>query len=247
MAIELIGVSKDYATPQRRSIHALGVLDLAIDDHGSVAVMGPSGSGKSTLLHLIGGLDRPSGGRILVDGIDIGTLAGRQLAEHRRRVGFVFQRFNLIDSLTVLENVQVPAAGGAGGARAGRTRAISLLEEVGLGTHGEARPGELSGGEQQRVAIARALINHPSVVLADEPTGALDTGTGSAIVELLLSLRERHETTVVIATHDYAVAARCDRIVTLRDGQLVADRMVEPADDSLTTAQRVGALRSFAE
>mgnify|MGYP001374589374 CR=1 FL=1 len=247
MAIELTGVTKDYATPQRRAVHALGELELVIDDRSSVAVMGPSGSGKSTLLQLIGGLDRPTGGTVRVDGADVGRLTGKRLAAHRRSVGFIFQRFNLIDSLTVLENVLMPTVGQPGGARGTRSRALELLNEVGLGTHAPARPGELSGGEQQRVAIARALINQPSVVLADEPTGALDTETGSTIVELLLSLPEQHRTTVVIATHDYSVAARCDRIVTLRDGLLVADHEAEPTEDPATTARRIGALRAFVE
>ncbi|MFF4364322.1 ABC transporter ATP-binding protein [Streptomyces sp. NPDC001604] len=215
---------------------ALDAVDLRIESGAAVALTGPSGSGKSTVLHLLGGMDRPSEGTVGVDGDE---LTARRLDAHRRRVGFVFQRFHLLPALTVLDNVLAPVLPRrVDFDRQGRAR--ELLEAVGLAERADALPSELSGGQQQRVAIARALINRPGLLLADEPTGNLDSTTGREIVELLLSLRERYGTTTLVATHDVEVAANCDRIVRLHDGRIVADDRVTPDDDVLG---RLGGLR----
>lgn len=186
-----------------------------------VALMGPSGSGKSTLLGIVSGLDRPTSGQILLDGVEIGSLSERHLAALRsQKVGMVFQSYNLIPTLTALENVQLPLfVPGRNGHSTERARA--LLAEVGLGHRLSHRPSQLSGGEQQRVAVARALVTDPPLVVADEPTGNLDSDTGAALMQLLLDLRARLGTTILVATHNDAVATRTDRVLRLRDGQLV--------------------------
>ncbi|MFE7855304.1 ABC transporter ATP-binding protein [Streptomyces sp. NPDC101209] len=215
---------------------ALDAADLRIESGTAVALTGPSGSGKSTVLHLLGGMDRPSDGTVEVDGEE---LTPRRLDAHRRRVGFVFQRFHLLPALTVLDNVLAPVLPRRVDFDR-QARAKELLEAVGLAERADALPSELSGGQQQRVAIARALINRPGLLLADEPTGNLDSATGRDIVELLLSLRERYGTTLLVATHDVEVAANCDRIVRLHDGRIVADDRVTPDADVLG---RLGGLR----
>ncbi|GAC1402745.1 MAG: ABC transporter ATP-binding protein [Chloroflexota bacterium] len=184
------------------------------------ALMGPSGSGKSTLLGILAGLDRPSSGQVVLDGTEIGSLSERSLSSLRaRKVGMVFQAYNLIPTLTALENVQLPLfVPGRNGHDRGR--AAELLEEVGLGHRLHHRPSQLSGGEQQRVAVARALVSDPPLLVADEPTGNLDFETGAALIELLLDVRQRLQTTVLIATHNDAVAVHADRVLRLRDGQL---------------------------
>jgi putative ABC transport system ATP-binding protein len=186
-----------------------------------VALMGPSGSGKSTLLGIVSGLDRPTRGEVLLDGLEIGSLSERSLAAVRaKKVGMVFQSYNLIPTLTALENVQLPLfVPGRNGHDAGRAR--GLLADVGLDHRLSHRPSQLSGGEQQRVAVARALVSDPPLLVADEPTGNLDSETGTALMDLLLELRARLHTTILVATHNDAVAARADRILRLRDGQLV--------------------------
>ena len=186
-----------------------------------VALMGPSGSGKSTLLGIVSGLDRPTRGEVLLDGKEIGNLSERSLASVRaQKVGMVFQSYNLIPTLTALENVQLPLfVPGRNGHNAGRSR--SLLADVGLGHRLSHRPSQLSGGEQQRVAVARALVTDPPLLVADEPTGNLDSETGTALMDLLLELRARLHTTILVATHNDAIAARVDRILRLHDGQLV--------------------------
>ncbi len=241
MAVELIGVGRDFATSGRPCVHALADVDLTITTGDAVALMGPSGSGKSTLLHLIGGLDRPSRGTVVVDGTDVGALSGHALADHRRSVGFVFQRFHLLPTLTVLDNVLTPTIGTRAGLRP-EDRARELLELVGLGACAGVVPGALSAGEQQLVAVARALVNRPGIVLADEPTGSLDTATGFGVIDLLLGLSARLATTLLVATHDYAVAARMARIVTLRDGRIAGDRLLGPAAEPRLTAARIGSL-----
>ncbi|MFF8960162.1 ABC transporter ATP-binding protein [Streptomyces sp. NPDC014894] len=185
-----------------------------------VALTGPSGSGKSTLLHLIGALDVPDSGTIEVDGVTVTGLGRRALAEYRRGVGFVFQRFHLLPTLTALDNVMAPLLPYRTSFDK-RARARELLDAVGLEERAGALPSKLSGGQQQRVAIARALINRPSLVLADEPTGNLDSRTGAEVMEVLLSLRETFGSTVVMATHDPSMVDRCDRAVELRDGKVV--------------------------
>jgi putative ABC transport system ATP-binding protein len=188
-----------------------------------VAVTGASGSGKSTLLGLVAGLDRPTAGSIRVDGVELSSLDEDALARLRlAKIGYVFQSFHLIPTLTALENVVVPLElAGAGGAV---RHAAALLEEVGLKARVGHYPAELSGGEQQRVALARAVANRPGLLLADEPTGNLDSATGAHIVDLLVGLHRRHGTTLILVTHDPALAAHADRIVELRDGRVVGDR-----------------------
>jgi putative ABC transport system ATP-binding protein len=223
------GVSKRYSTGGR-AVEALREVSFTVAPATACAVMGPSGSGKSTLLHLIGAMDRADEGRILVGGVEVTRLPRREQVGYRRRIGFVFQRFHLLPALTALDNVAAPLL-------PYRTafdkvaRARELLAAVGLAGKEDALPSRLSGGEQQRVAIARALINEPRLLLADEPTGNLDTMTGGEIVSLLLRLREQRQMTVIVATHDPLVASRCSRIILLRDGAVV-DRMEPHASTS---------------
>jgi putative ABC transport system ATP-binding protein len=195
---------------------------LEIAPGSAVAIWGPSGSGKSTLLHLIGALDRPDAGTLHVGGRDLRALSRRELAAYRRTVGFVFQRFNLLPALTAIDNVLAPVLPYRV-AFDKHARARALLAAVELAGRETSLPSRLSGGQQQRVAIARALINEPAVLLADEPTGNLDSATGAEIVGLLLGLRAERGTTVLVATHDSQVAARCDRVVVLRDGRVAHD------------------------
>lgn len=216
--IQLRGLTKSYVTLDATIIAADGV-DLDIAAGTITALTGPSGSGKSTLLHLIGALDRPDAGTITVHGSVVTSLSGKELAQYRRTVGFVFQRFNLLPTLTVLDNVIVPVLPFKTGFDP-KERATELLTAVGLGGRENTLATRLSGGQQQRVAIARALINRPRIVLADEPTGNLDTTTGEEIMRLLFDLRERWDTTLLIATHDPDLAKRCDEIIHVRDGKV---------------------------
>lgn len=219
--VEARGLGKWYGRADGPQIVALGGVDLDILPGEVVAVRGPSGSGKSTLLNLLGGMDSPSSGELLIDGTSISRLGQRELVTHRRQVGFVFQAFHLLPMLNALDNVLIPLL-------PHRTsfdrvaRAHELLEAVGLGTRADALPSQLSGGEQQRVAIARALVNDPRLLLADEPTGNLDSATGALVLDVLLDLKHRNGFTMVIATHDPAVAQRCDWVVRLADGALLA-------------------------
>jgi len=195
-------------------------LDLRIDSGRVVAIVGPSGSGKSTLLGLLAGLDAPSTGRITIDGQDITAMSEDALARFRgTRIGFVFQFFHLLPSLTAYENARVPLEI-AGTPNAG-ARADALLSEVGLGPRRHHYPSQLSGGEQQRVAIARALANDPAILLADEPTGNLDTATGHQVIDLLLDVNRRRKTTIILVTHDPELASRADMTISLRDGRVV--------------------------
>jgi putative ABC transport system ATP-binding protein len=202
-------------------IEILRGIDFDLERGEMVALMGPSGSGKSTLLGIVSGLDRPSAGTVVLDGTEIGALSERSLAAIRaRKVGMVFQSYNLIPTLTALENVQLPLfVPGRNGHSPERVR--ELLDDVGLGHRLGHRPSQLSGGEQQRVAVARALVADPPLLVADEPTGNLDSDTGAALMDLLLDLRTRLGTTILVATHNDAVAARADRVLRLRDGRLV--------------------------
>jgi putative ABC transport system ATP-binding protein len=196
-------------------------LDLRIDAGGVVAITGPSGSGKSTLLGLIAGLDAPSTGRILIDGADITAMSEDALARFRgSHIGFVFQFFHLLPSLTAMENVRVPLE--IAGAPDPGSRADALLAEVGLTGRRHHYPSQLSGGEQQRVAIARALANDPPLLLADEPTGNLDSATGHQVIQLLIDVNRRRKTTVVLVTHDAELAALADTTIALRDGRVVS-------------------------
>jgi putative ABC transport system ATP-binding protein len=217
--IELRGVSKTVPSGDG-TLTILHPLDLVIPAGGVVAITGASGSGKSTLLGLIAGLDAPSTGRILIDSVEITALSEDALARLRgSRIGFVFQFFHLLPSLTALENVLVPIeiAGGPDP----RRRADALLAEVGLTERRHHYPSQLSGGEQQRIAIARALANDPPIVLADEPTGNLDSATGRHIIELLLDIHRTRQTTLVLVTHDPEIAAIADTTIALRDGRVL--------------------------
>jgi len=217
--IELRGVSKTVPSGAGL-LTILHPLDLTIDGGRVVAITGPSGSGKSTLLGLLAGLDAPSSGSVILDGVDITALDEDALARLRgMKIGFVFQFFHLLPSLTALENVLVPMEiAGVSGAAA---RARSLLDEVGLSDRGHHYPSQLSGGEQQRVAIARALANDPPILLADEPTGNLDSATGHSVIELLLGVNRTRKTTLVLVTHDPELAAVADAAIALRDGRVV--------------------------
>jgi putative ABC transport system ATP-binding protein len=218
VAVEATGLTKRYGTGSAEVVALEGV-DLSIGAGEAVALMGPSGSGKSTLLHLIGAMDVPTSGTLRVDDTDITRLHGAQAARYRRSVGFVFQGFHLLAALSALDNVLAPLIPQRH-VTSHEAEAISLLQLVGLGERLKALPSELSGGQQQRVAIARALVNSPRIMLADEPTGNLDSATGNGVVELLLSLRERLGTTLVLATHDPGIASRLDRIERLADGRV---------------------------
>ena len=220
--IEIAGLTKTL-TAGARPVEILHGIDLRIGAGEFVAIVGPSGSGKSTLLGLIAGLDRPTGGSIKLAGEEITGLGEDALARLRgRTLGFVFQSFQLIPTLTAEENVAVPLElRGAGEARA---RARALLASVGLEGRGHHLPGQLSGGEQQRVALARAFVGEPPILLADEPTGNLDSATGERVLALLDDLRARAGTTVVLVTHDPGLAARADRVIALRDGRVDSDR-----------------------
>ncbi len=213
-------LSKTYSAGTEAEVHALRGVDLRIDRGEFVAIMGPSGSGKSTLMNLIGCLDTPSEGVYECDGIDVATLDPEALATLRRdKIGFVFQGFNLLPRLSALENVAMPLGYARVPPHERLQRARDVLESVGLGERVNHRPTELSGGQQQRVAIARALINRPPILLADEPTGALDSKTGEEILALFKRLRDDQHT-VVLITHDAEVAAHADRIYVMRDGEL---------------------------
>lgn len=216
------GLRKDYRRGRGEVVHALNGVDLAVEEGSMVAIVGPSGSGKSTLLHLLGCLDRPTAGRVLFLGEDLGRLPARLLPRFRNRcLGFIFQQHFLIPTLTAWENVALPLRYTRVSWTAARRRARDLLAQVGLADRLDHRPAELSGGQQQRVAIARALACHPPMLLADEPTGELDSDTTRQIVALLGRLNREFHLTLLLVTHDLEVAAACDRRITLRDGRVV--------------------------
>jgi putative ABC transport system ATP-binding protein len=236
--IDLRGVSKTVPSGDG-TLTILHPLDLTVASGEFLAVSGPSGSGKSTLLGLIAGLDAPSSGSIVIDGVDITTLDEDPLARLRgTKIGFVFQFFHLIPSLTALENVQVPLE--LTGAPNPSSRAAALLDEVGLADRRRHYPSQLSGGEQQRVAIARALANNPPILLADEPTGNLDTVTGRHVIDLLAEIHRARGTTLVLVTHDAELAARAESRVSLRDGRIVE----RTSSQSSTATSRPAALTS---
>ena len=220
--IQLEDVTKVYRMGSVE-VRALYGVDLAIDDGDLVAIMGPSGSGKTTLMNILGCLDIPTSGRYLLDGTDVGTLSDNRLAKIRsRKIGFVFQSFNLVPRTSAIRNVELPLV--YAGARDRRARARLALEQVGLGEREKHMPNELSGGQQQRVAIARALINDPTMLLADEPTGNLDTASSVEILKLLGALNDAGRT-VVIITHEEDIARFAKRVVRLRDGRIVSDQV----------------------
>lgn len=220
--LELTDVVKEYRIG-KQPVRALDGIDLRLESGEFTSVIGPSGSGKSTLLHMLGALDRPDSGSIRFRGEEIGDLDEERQSEFRRhRVGFVFQFFNLLPTLSAWENVAVPKLLDGTGLRRAEPQARELLERVGLAARAEHRPAELSGGQMQRVAVARALIMDPPLVLADEPTGNLDSKTGASILELLAGVAESGNS-VVMVTHDRGAADYCDRVITLGDGRIGSD------------------------
>ena len=233
-AVEAVDVWRTYEL-DGVSVSALRGVSLTIDQGEYVAVIGPSGSGKSTLMHLLGGLDRPSGGRLVIGGRDVTTLTAPELATLRNEtIGFVFQAFHLLARTSAVDNVALPLVYRGVGARQRRERAAAMLGRVGLGHRLHHRPNQLSGGEQQRVAIARALVTEPAVLLADEPTGNLDSATGEAVLELLERLNAESGVALVMVTHDQEVAARAHRRIAVRDGLIRSDSLHDrpPSDGS---------------
>jgi putative ABC transport system ATP-binding protein len=232
------GLRKDYGSGEGL-VRALDMIDLDVNRGEAVAVMGPSGCGKSTLLHLIGGLDRPSAGRLSVAGQRVDELSERALAYLRRdQIGFVFQSFQLMDELTAQENVELPALVAGYPPGEARARATTLLEQVGLADRARHLPSMLSGGQRQRVAIARALVNDPDIVLADEPTGNLDSASAFDVLSLLADLHAKG-LTLMIVTHDERIATAADRLISMRDGAFV--------DETRLTGGSRGTLSTFAE
>jgi len=220
LAVLTQGLTRHYRIGEG-TVEALAGVDLRVRHGEFVAVAGVSGSGKSTLLHLVGGLDRPTDGQVWVDGVELGSAGEAELTHHRRRrVGFIFQTFNLLPRLTALENATLPLMFAGVPRREREAQARALLEQVGLGHRLDHYPTQLSGGEQQRVAIARALVHDPAVILADEPTGNLDTQTGAGILTLLRQLNRERGVTVLLVTHDPAAAGVADRVIHLRDGRV---------------------------
>jgi putative ABC transport system ATP-binding protein len=228
--IETHGLGKVYSPGTQAEVIALHGVDLTIERGDLVAIMGPSGSGKSTLMNLIGCLDTPSSGRYACDGIDVSTLDAEQLAQLRReKIGFVFQGFNLLSRTTALDNVELPLLYNGGSkmkAAERHRRAMQALNAVGLGDRQHHYPNQLSGGQQQRVAIARSLINEPSIILADEPTGNLDTRTSIEVMGIFQQLNEDQGLTIVLVTHETDIAAYATRVVAFRDGLVRSDSPV---------------------
>lgn len=222
LIVQTINLQKTYMLG-KVPVNALRGVNLEVESGDFVAVVGPSGSGKSTLLNLIGALDKPTEGKVIIDGVDVSTLNDDELAELRRRVGFVFQFFNLIPRLTASENVELPLAIAGVKKRQRREKTADLLKAVGLSERAGHNPTELSGGEQQRVAIARALANNPRFLLLDEPTGNIDSKTADMLISLLKRLNEERGVTIIMITHDPNIARQAKRIVHILDGRIVDD------------------------
>jgi putative ABC transport system ATP-binding protein len=220
--IQISSLTKSYKLGGE-TVHALDKVSLEISKGEFLAIIGPSGSGKSTLMNMIGCLDRPDSGKYLLDGKDIGRMNDNQLAIIRnQKIGFIFQNFNLLTKLTALENVELPCVYSGVSSKERREKALNALERVGLANRAGHLPSQLSGGQQQRVAIARALVGNPSILLADEPTGALDSKTSKEIIQVMKELNEAGHT-IILITHDLAVAKQAGRMVSIQDGQLQED------------------------
>jgi len=241
-ALELRGVTKRYGTGTGGQVTAADNVAVTIQAGAFVALTGASGSGKSTLLHMIGAIERPDSGSITANGTDVTALRGAAQADYRRTVGFVFQRYNLLPALTALDNIIAPVLPYRTSWDK-RQRAIRLLAAVGLAGRERSLPARMSGGEQQRIAIARALINTPALLLADEPTGNLDSATATEILNLLTRLRAEHQMTIILASHDPQIAARAERLIRLRDGAVIDDIELtagRPAQDVLREVGQLG-------
>lgn len=225
--IQLDNVVKTYQRGEQE-LKVLKGITLSVEEGEFVAIIGPSGSGKSTLMNIIGLLDIPSEGIYTIDGVEAEGLSDNQMASLRNeKIGFIFQQFNLLPRLTAIENVELPMIYAGLSKSDRREMAQNMLEMLGMGERGHHKPSELSGGQQQRVAIARALATSPAMILADEPTGALDSRTGKEVLELILELNEKGNT-IILITHDSHIAAHAKRIVTLRDGEIVSDEINKP-------------------
>ena len=241
-ALQLRGVSKRYGTGTGGQVTAAGDVTFTVEAGAFVALTGASGSGKSTLLHMIGALERPDSGVIISHGTDVTALHGAAQADYRRTVGFVFQRYNLLPGLTALDNVIAPVLPYRTRWDK-RDRARSLLAAVGLAGRERSLPSRMSGGEQQRIAIARSLINTPALLLADEPTGNLDSANAAGLLDLLARLRAEHDMTIILASHDPQIAARAERLIRLRDGAVVDDIQLtqdRPVDDIIRHISQLG-------
>lgn len=226
MTIEAINLFKTYYL-EGVEINAVNGISLRIEDGEFVSIMGQSGSGKSTLMHMLGCLDKPTSGSIIIDGYDTKEMTDNELADFRLlKIGFIFQTFNLIPRASAIKNVELPLVYAGVKAAERRARAVEMLNSVGLGDRLYNRPSQLSGGQQQRVAIARALINNPKIIFADEPTGNLDSKSGTEIMAILDSLHEQGKT-VILVTHEAEVAEHAKRLIRVRDGQIIEDTQVE--------------------
>ena len=230
LAVQTVDVTKVYRVGHT-DYPALKGINLKIEKGEFVAIMGPSGSGKSTLLNLIGALDRPTAGRVIIDGIDLRKLSEDKLALLRnRKLGFIYQSFNLIQRLTSVENVEMPLISRGMPEKIRRSKSLKMLSAVGLGAKASKRPAELSGGEQQRVAIARALVTLPALVIADEPTGNLDSKTTSEVVDQFVSVNKQFGTTVLVVTHNPDIAERTQHVISIRDGLIEKEQYLQRLD-----------------
>jgi putative ABC transport system ATP-binding protein len=240
-SLELRGIRKTYGVDKGRVVHAADDVSISIDAGAFLALTGASGSGKSTLLHLIGAIERPDSGTIISNGQDVTALQSRALAAYRRTVGFVFQSYHLLPALTALDNVIAPVLPYRTPFNK-RERGRELLAAVGLAGRENSLPAKMSGGEQQRVAIARALVNSPALLLADEPTGNLDSANATEILQLVTGLRADRDMTIILATHDPQVAAHAERLIRLRDGAVVDDIALTQGYPVEDVIRRVGQL-----